>query len=85
MPNFFKLIRDIIKVWLGKEEDPLVEDMELFIQLQKPNKIKEGFIRNDAHIISEITGLSSGFWGVFWIVISLGVITHLIHYAYKKA
>ena len=56
----------------------------VFIDL-KQDIFSEGFISNDAHIISEITGLSSGFWGILWILISLAVIAHLIHYSYKRS
>ncbi|MBU1100832.1 MAG: M50 family metallopeptidase [Bacteroidetes bacterium] len=42
------------------------------------------FIRNDAHIIAEITGVSAGFWGFLWLLISLLVVARLIWYTFNK-
>ncbi len=51
--------------------------------------IKEDVFNNnnylsDASLISEITGLSSHFWGFLWIIISLIGILFLIIYSFKK-
>ncbi len=50
----------------------------------KQDILTDSYIRNDAHVIAEITGISSGFWGILWLLISIIVTASLIIHAYRK-
>ena len=43
------------------------------------------YIRNDAHMIAEITGISATIWGVLWFFAALVTAIWLVFYAYKKS
>jgi hypothetical protein len=43
------------------------------------------YIKNDAHMIAEITGISATIWGVLWFFTAIVTAISLVVYAYKKA
>lgn len=79
-PRFFPLkVHNYLWRSLG-----LVSVLYVIIDI-KQDILVNTYIRNDAHMIAQVTGISATIWGVLWFITALVVAVGLVVYSYKKS